>query len=80
MGSILENSPDKSRTLLIKLLVDCRFLTCTREDCPIWEQRNSLSVEEKHKYAMRLSTEQLKSVLAQYNCYYKKRLADLDHW
>jgi len=80
MGSIHENSPNKSRALLIKLIADCRFITCTREDCPIWEQRYNLSIEKIHNFAVRLSTEQLKNVLAQYNCCYKKRLADLEKW
>jgi len=80
MGSYHKKSSDKSRTLLFELLVDCRFLTCTKEDCPIWEQRNYLSIEKKHEYAMRLSDEEIKSILVQYECYYEKRLSDLNQW
>jgi len=80
MGSIHENSPDKSRALLIKLLVDCRFIGCTMENCPIWEQRNCLSFKKKYKYAMRLNTEQVKNILGKYNCSYEKRLSDLNQW
>jgi hypothetical protein len=80
MGSIHEKSQDTSRALLVELLVDCRFLTCTREDCPIWEQRNCLSIEKKHEYAMRLSAKEIKRVLAQYRCSYEKRLSDLNQW
>jgi len=80
MGSIHGNSPDKSRALLIELLEDCRFLTCTNKNCPIWEQRNCLSVEKKHAYAMRLSTGQIENILLQYNCSYEKRLSELSQW
>ena len=80
MASIHENSRDKSRALLIKLLVDCHFITCTRKNCPLWEQRNCLSVEKNYKYAMRLSSEQIKNILAKYNCCYEKRLSDLSLW
>ena len=80
MGSIHEKSSYKSRALLIELLVDCSFLTCSREDCPIWEQRNCLSIEKKHAYAMRLSAEEIKSILIEYDCCYEKRLSDLNQW
>jgi len=80
MGSIHDNSPDNSRALLIKHLEDCCFLTCTNKNCPIWEQRNCLSIEKKHTYAMRLSTGQIKRILSQYNCSYEKRLSELSQW
>jgi hypothetical protein len=80
MGSIHEYSLDKSRAHLIKLLVDCCFLTCTRKNCPIWEQRNYLSFEKKYNYAMKLSAEQVKNILVKYNCHYEKRLSDLNQW
>jgi len=80
MDSIHEKSTDKPRALLFELLVDCRFLTCTNEDCPIWEQRNSLSIEKKHEYAMRLSSEEIKRILVHYDCSYEERLSDLNQW
>jgi hypothetical protein len=80
MGSFQEKPSDRSRALLFELLVDCPFPTCTKEDCPIWEQRKSLSIEKKHEYAMRLSDEELKGILVQHECCYEKRLSDLDMW
>jgi len=80
MASFYEKSSDKSRALLFELLVDCRFITCTNKDCPIWEQRNNLSIEKKHEYAMRLSDEEIKSILVHYECSYDKRLSDLNKW
>jgi len=80
MGSIHEKSLDGSRALLFELLANCHFLTCTNEDCPIWEQRNYLSIEKKHDYAMRLSDKEIKSILVHYDCCYEKRLSDLNKW
>ena len=80
MGSIHENSLDKPRGKLFKHLANCNFLSCTNKNCPIWEQRNCLSAEKKHAYAMRLSTGQIKRILSQYNCSYEKRLSELSHW
>jgi hypothetical protein len=80
MGSIHENLSDKPSVKLFKHLVNCNFLSCTNKNCPIWEQRNCLSVEKKHAYAMRLSTGQIKRILSQYNCSYEKRLSELSQW
>jgi len=80
MGSIHKKSSDRSRALLFELLVDCRFPTSTKEDCPIWEQRNSLSIEKKHAFALGLSDKKIKNILAQHECCYEKRLSDLNHW
>jgi len=80
MGSIRKKSSDKSRALLFKLLVDCRFPTGTKEHCPIWEQRKNLSIEKKREYAMRLSHKEVKDILTQHECCYEKRLSDLNQW
>ena len=80
MASFHKNARDKSRALLIKHLVDCHFIACTWENCPIWEQRKYLSVEKNYKYAMSLDTKQVKNILAKYNCCYEKRLLDLNLW
>ena len=80
MGSIHGKSSDKSRALLFGLLADCCFLTCTKEDCPIWEQRKNLSIEKKHEYTMGLSDKEIKSILVKYKCSYEKRLSDLNNW
>jgi hypothetical protein len=80
MGSIHENSPDKSRDTLFKYLANCNFLSCTKKDCPIWRQRYNLSIKKKYAYLMKLSTEEIDCILAQYDCNYDKRQLDLTHW
>jgi hypothetical protein len=80
MVSIHQELPDKSKAKLFEHLVNCNFLSCTKKDCPIWEQRNCLSVEKKYAYAMRLSTGKIKRILSQYNCSYEKRLSELSQW
>jgi hypothetical protein len=80
MGSIHEKSSVRPRDQVFELLVECRFLTCTKEDCPIWKQRKSLSIEKKHEFVMRLNAEEIKNILAHYDCCYEKRLSDLNHW
>jgi len=47
MDTILEKSLDSSRALLFGLLANCLFPTSTKEDCPVWELRHSLSIEKK---------------------------------
>ena len=70
MESILEKSSERLRALLFGLLVNCVFSTGAREDCPLLEMRNNLSLEEKHKYVMGLSIEEIKSILfLQEQCY-----------
>ena len=75
MDSILEKSSDSSRALLFGLLVNCLFPTSRNEECPLWELRNSLSVEKKHKLVMELSKEEINSILEQHEECYKKRLS-----
>ena len=80
MDSILEKSLDSSRALLFGLLANCLFPTSTKEDCPLWKLRDSLSIEKKHEYALRLSDKKIKNILVQHECCYEKRLSDLNHW
>jgi hypothetical protein len=80
MDLILKKSSDKSRALLFGLLVNCLFPTNTKEDCPLWKLRDSLSIEKKHEYTMGLSDEEVKSILAQHECCYEKRLSNLNKW
>jgi hypothetical protein len=77
MDSMLEKSSDGSRALLFGLLANCLFPTSKKENCPLWELRNSLSIEKKHEYAMGLSDEEVKSILAQHECCYESRLSDI---
>ena len=80
MDFILKKSSDKSKALLFGLLVNCLFPTSTKEDCPLWKLRDSLSIEKKHEYTMGLSDEEVKSILAQHECCYEKRLSNLNKW
>jgi len=79
MGPILEKSSNPSRTLVLGLLVSCRYTTCT-EDCPLKGLHKDLSFEEKHEYALELSDEEVKNILTQHEYCYKKRLSDLNKW
>ncbi len=79
MGPILEKPSNPSRTLVLGLLVSCRFTTCT-EDCSLRKPHNDLSIEEKDEYAQGLSDEEIKSILAQHDSCYEKRLSDLNQW
>ena len=80
MASIHEKSAEKSRALLLELLVYSCFPACTKKDCPIWEQRNCLSAEKKHQYALGLSDKEIKRILLQHEHCYEKRLSDLNNW
>ena len=78
MDSILEKSSDRSRSLLFGLLANCLFPTNIKEDCPLWELRNSLSIEKKHEYAKELSDKEVKNILVQHERCFEKRLSDLN--
>ena len=73
MKSILEKSSERARGLLFGLLVNCVFSTGEIEDCPLWEMRNNLTLEEKHKYVMGLSIEEIKRILFLHEECYEKR-------
>ena len=59
MESTVEKSSSTARSLLFGLLVNCVFSTGALKDCPLWELRQNLSVEEKHKYVMGLNIEEI---------------------
>ena len=73
MDSILEKSSERARGLLFGLLVNCVFSTGALEDCPLLEMRNNLSLEEKHKYVMGLTIEEIKSILFLHEQCYEQR-------
>jgi uncharacterized protein (UPF0179 family) len=79
MGPIFEKPSNPSRTLVLGLLVSCRFTECA-EDCPLRKLHNDLSIEEKDEYAQVLSDEEIKSILLQHESCYEKRLLDLNQW
>jgi len=73
MESTVEKSSSTARSLLFGLLVNCVFSTGALKDCPLWELRQNLSVEEKHKYVMGLNIEEIKSILYQHEECFKQR-------
>ena len=73
MESILEKSTNRARGLLFGLLANCVFSTGAKVDCPLLEMRNNLSLEEKHKYVMGLSIQEIKSILYQHEECYEQR-------
>jgi hypothetical protein len=78
MGSIHENSPDKSRAKLFEHLANCHLLSCTKEDCPIWKQRYNLSIKKQYDYILKLSAKEINYILEQYDCRYDKSQFDLN--
>jgi hypothetical protein len=77
MDSTLKKSLDSSRGLLFGLLVNCIFSEGAKESCPLSELRSSLSTEEKHKYVMGLSDEEVKNILLQHEECYEKRFSEI---
>jgi len=75
-----KKSLDSSRVLLFGLLANCLFPTNNKEECPLWDQRYNLSIEQKYKYAMALSDEKVRNILAQHELCYEKRLPELSQW
>ena len=79
MGSISEKPYNPSRTLVLGLLVSCRYTKCA-EDCLLRKTHNDLSIEEKYEYAQGLSDEEINNILVQHESCYEKRLSDLNQW
>jgi hypothetical protein len=73
MASIIEKSAERPRALLFGLLVNCVFSTGAEEDCPLLEMRNNLSLEEKYKYVMGLTIEEIKNILLLHEECYDRR-------
>jgi hypothetical protein len=77
---MLKKSLDSSRTLLFGLLVNCPFPTNNKEECPLWDQRYNLSIEQKYKYAMEISDKKVRRILDQHEFCYEKRFPELSQW
>jgi len=81
MNSILEKSPNPSRSLVFGLLASCLFTTNTDcSDCLLKELRDNLSIAKKHKFVMGLSDVEIESILEKNKSCYEKRLSDLNRW
>jgi hypothetical protein len=74
MDDILAKSSDRSRSLLFGLLQSCLLEGNALESCPLAELRNTLTLEEKYQYTMKLSEEELNKILEQHEECFKKRI------
>ena len=74
MDYIIEESTDRSRSLLFGLLQSCLLEGKALESCPLAQLRNSLSLEEKYRYAMESSKEEIHKILEQHEECFKKRI------
>jgi hypothetical protein len=77
MESILKKSYNPSRALVFGLLANCILSTGDRKDCPLRDLRKNLTIEQKHKYVMGLSDEEVKAILMQHEECYEKRLSEI---
>jgi len=77
MDQLLEKTADASRGFLFGLLVDCIFSGGGNEKCPLLDLRNNLSIEEKHKFVLELSDDEVKSILLQHRVCFEKELSNL---
>ena len=73
MNQIAEKTSASPRGLLFGLLVNCLFPTRKNEDCPLWELRKNLSIENKYTYVMGLDKKEVESILAKHEACYEKR-------
>jgi hypothetical protein len=73
MESILEKSSERARGLLFGLLVNGVFSSGAEEDCPLLKMRNNFSLEEKYKYVMGLTIEEIKNILFLHEECYARR-------
>ena len=75
MNSILKKSSGYSKELLFGLLANCIFSSNETESCPLFELRNSLSIEEKYDFIMGLNKEEVKTLLMHHEHCFENRLA-----
>lgn len=75
MDSIQDKSLVKSRALLFGLLVSCNFFEGASANCPLSEIRNNDSNEEKYKYVMGLSDEEINKILVYHDDCFEKRMS-----
>ena len=71
--TLLEKSSDHSRSLLFGLLIDCIFSGNGNGNCPLSRLRDTFTFEEKYKFIMKLSMEEVFIALDQHEeCYEKE--------
>ena len=64
---------DSLKSLLFGLLANCLFPTTTLEDCPLWELRENLTIDKKYDFVLKLTREEVESILAQHEKCFEKR-------
>ena len=74
MNSTLKKSSEHSRELLFGLLINCIFSNNETENCPLFELRNSLSIEEKYDFVRELNKEEVITLLMQHEYCFENRL------
>jgi hypothetical protein len=78
MDSNFKKEFDRQRSLLFGLLQGCFFSEDAKGNCPLSQLRDSLSLEEKYDYVMRLSDKEVDNILEQHEeCYTKRVLASM---
>jgi len=75
MNSIVKKSSGHSRSLLFGLITHCIFSNNEKENCPLFELRNSLSIEEKYDFVMGLDKDEVKILLMHHEHCFENRLA-----
>ena len=76
MNPILEKSTDQSREILFGLLTNCIFSSIENDCCPLFDLRNSLSIEQKYDFVMGLSKEDVAFMLTQHEDCFEKKLSE----
>jgi hypothetical protein len=69
-----EISPERSRSELFGPLLSCIFSDEAKNECPLSLLRKNLTVEEKYDYTVKLSDEEIFSVLKKHGECFQKRL------
>ena len=75
MDADLEKSFNRSRALLFGLLQACLLEGNALEGCPFEQRRNALSFEEKYRYVMALSDEEVDGLLERHEACFGRRVA-----
>ena len=76
MNPVLEKSSDQSRGLLLGLLTNCIFSSIENDSCPLFDLRNSLSIEQKYDFVIGLSKEEVAFMLTQHEGCFEKKLSE----
>jgi hypothetical protein len=79
MDDIIAKSSDRSRSLMFELLQSCLLDENALESCPLAQQCNTLSLEEKYNCAMSSSDEEVHKIREQPDDRFRKRITAKMH-